>query len=304
MRSLLASPLGFLVGLSLGALGGGGSILAVPALVYGVGETAQAATATSLLVVGFAALVGVVPHWRKGHVRLCAGLVFGAAGVGGSFIGTALNHGVDEDVLLLAFSIFMVFAGAAMLRRSRRAATTPGATGAMALGVTDVPIGSVPGSPVDRCGLMVPCGPEDSGGVAVLTRTDPPRTRLDTGTLAKVVLAGTVVGLLTGFFGVGGGFVIVPALVLTLGFAMPEAVGTSLVVIAINAAVALAMRAGSSTIDWSAALPFLITAAAGTVIGGRIGERIDPGKLTGAFVVLLSLVAVYTGTTAAVALLG
>ena len=83
MRSLLASPLGFLVGLSLGALGGGGSILAVPALVYGVGESAQAATATSLLVVGFAALVGVVPHWRKGRVRLCAGVLFGVAGIGG-----------------------------------------------------------------------------------------------------------------------------------------------------------------------------------------------------------------------------
>jgi uncharacterized membrane protein YfcA len=302
MRSLLASPLGFLVGLSLGALGGGGSILAVPALVYGVGETAQAATATSLLVVGFAALVGVVPHWRKGHVRLCAGLVFGAAGVGGSFLGTALNHGVDQDVLLLAFSIFMMVAGVAMLRRSRRPVAVSTDGGAMQLGITDVPIGVVPGGPVDRCGLMVPCAPEDGGGVAVQTRTDPPRTRLDTATLAKVIGAGTVVGLLTGFFGVGGGFVIVPALVLTLGFAMPEAVGTSLVVIAINAAVALVMRAGSSTIDWSAALPFLITAAAGTVIGGRLGERIDPRKLTGAFVVLLTLVAVYTGVTAAVAL--
>jgi uncharacterized membrane protein YfcA len=304
VRSLLASPLGFLVGLSLGALGGGGSILAVPALVYGVGESAQAATATSLLVVGFAALVGVVPHWRKGHVRLCAGLLFGVAGIGGSFVGTALNHGVDEDVLLLAFSIFMVVAGVAMLRRSRRTTTAvevPG-VGAVELGITDVPIGptSSPGV-VDRCGLMVPCGPDEDGG-ALLTRTEAPRTRLDTATVAKVLAAGSVVGLLTGFFGVGGGFVIVPALVLTLGFAMPEAVGTSLVVIAINAAVALVMRAGSSTIDWSAALPFLVTAAAGTVIGGRIGERVDPRRLTGAFVVLLSLVAVYTGASAAVAL--
>jgi uncharacterized protein len=300
VRSLLASPLGFLVGLSLGALGGGGSILAVPALVYGVGENAQAATATSLLVVGFAALVGVIPHWRKGHVRLCAGLVFGAAGIGGSFVGTALNHGVDEDVLLLAFSIFMVVAGVAMLRRSRR---TPTADSSLEMGITDVPIAPVPPTaPIDRCGLMVPCAPGDEGAVDVLTRTDVPRTRLDTATAAKVVVAGSVVGLLTGFFGVGGGFVIVPALVLTLGFAMPEAVGTSLVIIAINAAVALAMRAGSSTIDWSAALPFLITAAAGTVIGGRIGERVDPRRLTGAFVVLLSLVAVYTGTSAAIAL--
>ena len=300
MRSLLASPLGFLVGLSLGALGGGGSILAVPALVYGVGESAQAATATSLLVVGFAALVGVVPHWRKGHVRLCAGILFGVAGIGGSFVGTAVNHGVDEDVLLLAFSIFMVVAGVAMLRRSRRTAGVAPAVDGLELGITDVPMRTVgPTGLVDRCGLVVPCGPDDG---SVMTRTDALRTRLDTATVAKVVAAGSIVGLLTGFFGVGGGFVIVPALVLTLGFAMPEAVGTSLVVIAINAAVALAMRAGSSHIDWSAALPFLVTAAAGTVIGGRIGERVDPRRLTGAFVALLAVVALYTGVTAAVAI--
>ena len=137
----------------------------------------------------------------------------------------------------------------------------------------------------------------------MLTRTEPaPDPRSTPRRSPRSSLAGSVVGLLTGFFGVGGGFVIVPALVLTLGFAMPEAVGTSLVVIAINAAVALAMRAGSSTIDWSAALPFLVTAAAGTVIGGRIGERVDPRRLTGAFVVLLSVVAVYTGVSAAIAL--
>ena len=120
MRSLIASPLGFLVGLSLGALGGGGSILAVPALVYGVGESPQGATATSLLVVGVAALIGVVPHWRRGNVRLAAGLLFGVAGLGGSVVGTWLNGGVDGDVLLLAFSVFMVVAGVAMVLRTRR----------------------------------------------------------------------------------------------------------------------------------------------------------------------------------------
>ena len=295
MRSLLASPLGFLVGLSLGALGGGGSILAVPALVYGVGESAQAATATSLLVVGFAALVGVIPHWRKGHVRMGAGLLFGLAGVGGSFVGTALNGGVDEDVLLLAFSLFMVVAGVAMLRRSRRANAMPDCPMAQ-VRITDVPIDRIDVAPGSD---PTPAG--EGATVAVLTRIEPDR-RIDARTAVKVVLAGSIVGLLTGFFGVGGGFVIVPALVLTLGFAMPEAVGTSLVVIAINAAVALAMRAGSNEIDWSAALPFLVTAAAGTVIGGRIGERVDARKLTGAFVALLSVVALYTGVTAAVAI--
>jgi len=303
VRSLIASPLGFLVGLSVGALGGGGSILAVPALVYGVGESAQAATATSLLVVGFAALVGVIPHWRKGNVRTGAGVLFGCAGIGGSFVGTALNGGVDEDVLLLAFSAFMLVAGAAMLRRSRRSAAelpdgSDDVVPTTAASITEMPITDVPMSPP----IGSTTGPADAAGTT-LTTTMPAR-RIDVQTAMKVVVAGSVVGLLTGFFGVGGGFVIVPALVLTLGFAMPEAVGTSLVVIAINAGVALAMRAGSNQIDWSAAAPFLVTAAAGTVIGGRIAERVDPRRLTGAFVVLLSVVAVYTGVSAAIAIAG
>jgi len=304
MRSLIASPLGFLVGLSLGALGGGGSILAVPALVYGVGESPQAATATSLLVVGFAAMVGVIPHWRNGNVRMGAGVLFGLAGIGGSFLGTRLNGGVDGDVLLLAFSGFMLVAGAAMLRRSRRTEPAAGSgdtatgTGTATTTVADVASGArtVIGPLTD-----VPMGPVVT--VATQSRVEAEPT-WDVATVVKVVLAGSVVGLLTGFFGVGGGFVIVPALVLTLGFTMPQAVGTSLVVIAINAAVALAMRAGSSTIEWGDAAPFLVTAVAGTIVGGRIAGRIDARRLTGGFVVLLAGVALYTGITAVVAITG
>jgi uncharacterized membrane protein YfcA len=84
MRALLASPLGFLIGLSLGALGGGGSILAVPARVYAAGQDPKRATTSSLLLVGTAALVGIVPHWRAGRVRVVTGLSFGLLGVGGT----------------------------------------------------------------------------------------------------------------------------------------------------------------------------------------------------------------------------
>ncbi len=321
MRALLASPLGFLVGLSLGALGGGGSILAVPALVYGVGESPQAATATSLLVVGFAAMVGVIPHWRNGNVRMGAGVLFGLAGVGGSFVGTTLNGGVDGDVLLLAFSGFMIVAGAAMLRRSRRAepadvepadAAVPSvrsASTAASAGTSSVtaPAAGVTSDAGAAAGDRSPIGPLTDvpmGPVAEATGPADVGPSWDVATVVKVVLAGSVVGLLTGFFGVGGGFVIVPALVLTLGFTMPQAVGTSLVVIAINAAVALAMRAGSSTIEWADAAPFLVTAVAGTIVGGRIAGRIDARRLTGAFVVLLVGVALYTGITALVAIVG
>jgi uncharacterized membrane protein YfcA len=331
VRALLASPLGFLVGLSLGALGGGGSILAVPALVYGVGESPQAATATSLLVVGFAAMVGVIPHWRNGNVRMGAGVLFGLAGVGGSFVGTTLNGGVDGDVLLLAFSGFMIVAGAAMLRRSRRAepadvepadaavpsvrsASTAASAGTSSVTAPAAGFSSGAGAATgagdgaatgDRSSIGpltdVPMGPVASAEASGPADVGP---SWDVATVVKVVLAGSVVGLLTGFFGVGGGFVIVPALVLTLGFTMPQAVGTSLVVIAINAAVALAMRAGSSTIEWADAAPFLVTAVAGTIVGGRIAGRIDARRLTGAFVVLLVGVALYTGITALVAIVG
>jgi uncharacterized membrane protein YfcA len=98
--------------------------------------------------------------------------------------------------------------------------------------------------------------------------------------LPKVLLAGTAVGLMTGFFGVGGGFVIVPALVLTMGFSMPDAVGTSLVVIAINSAMALGLRAGTLDIHWGDALPFLVLAIIGTVLGKRIADRVPASKLT------------------------
>ncbi len=117
-----------------------------------------------------------------------------------------------------------------------------------------------------------------------------------------MLATGTAVGALTGFFGVGGGFVIVPALVLSLGVAMPVAVGTSLVVIAVNSAVALSMRGGVGVIDWGATLPFLAMTAVGTLVGGRIAARVDPRTLRSAFVWLLGAVAVFTGGGAVLAL--
>ena len=95
MRGLLASPLGFLIGLSLGALGGGGSILAVPALVYAAGQNPKAATTTSLVLVTITALFGIIPHWRAGRVRFAAGTIFGLAGIGGSLLGSRWNEAAN-----------------------------------------------------------------------------------------------------------------------------------------------------------------------------------------------------------------
>lgn len=263
MRALLASPLGFLIGLSLGALGGGGSILAVPVLVYVAGQDPKAATATSLVLVTLTSLVGIVPHLRAQRVRVVPGLVFGVAGVGGAVAGSRLNELADPDVLLLMFAIIMLIAARGMWHSAQRRRTTGAASG------------------------LEPTATE---------------VRFDVATTLKVLAAGTGVGLLTGFFGVGGGFVIVPALVLALGFSMPEAVGTSLLVIVINSLVALAMRAGAGGIEWDVVVPFAVSSMAGVLVGGRLAGTKDPGTLQRAFVVLLVVVAIYTATASLIAL--
>ena len=128
MSLYLTLPLGLLIGLALGALGGGGSILAVPALVYVVGLDAKDAVTTSLVVVGVAALGGMVGHWRAGHVRLAAGLWFGMAGIAGSLLGSHVNRTVAPDVLLTAFAGVMVVAAWRMwdlARKSTRHAMRP-----------------------------------------------------------------------------------------------------------------------------------------------------------------------------------
>lgn len=259
MRALLASPLGLLIGLSLGALGGGGSILAVPSLVYAAGQSVKGATTTSLILVTITAVIGIVPQWRSGRVRVIPGTLFGIAGIGGSLLGSYWNSSVDGDVLLLAFSGVMVAAGVAMVRRMRRRNAVP----------NDQP--------------------------ASARRVDPAQ-------VVKVIVAGSAVGLLTGFFGVGGGFVIVPALVLSLGFTMAEAAGTSLLVITINSIVALVTRLPGGSIEWRVVVPFTAASIVGVILGGRIARTRDSSVLQRWFVGLLFAVAAYTAVKSAIAI--
>ncbi|MGD9794319.1 MAG: sulfite exporter TauE/SafE family protein [Acidimicrobiia bacterium] len=267
MRALLASPLGLIIGISLGALGGGGSILAVPALVYAAGQTPKQATTTSLVLVAITALIAIAPHWRAGNVRLGAGVVFGIAGIGGSLLGSQWNKAANPDVLLLAFSGLMGAAAYGMWRRTH-AESQP--------------------SPRSL-----------SAAAATLS----PTLQFNAITIAKVIGAGTVVGLLTGFFGVGGGFVIVPALVLALDFTMPEAVGTSLLVITINSLVALSTRMHSGSIEWGTVIPFTVASLIGVIIGSRLSRTRDATSLQRWFVGLLVIVAVYTAGHSALALI-
>lgn len=294
-RALLASPLGFLIGIALGAFGGGGSILAVPALVYVAGQDPKAATNTSLFIVGAAALTGMVAHWRAGRVRVVPGIMFGLAGVGGSLLGSRLNSSVDPDVLLLLFAGLMGLAAWRMCVRECRVAvaveTHPGDPDACA------DVGGIP-SRIDAATTAA------AGATATTSTLVQPRTHLELtpAMVAKVLVAGTVVGFITGFFGVGGGFVVVPALVLALGFTMPEAVGTSLLVISINSAVALASRVGTTTVDWGVTIPFTITALLGSLVGKRIADKLPSRALAQWFVGLLVVLAAYTGIRSALAL--
>lgn len=265
IRGLLASPLGLLVGLTLGALGSGGSILAVPALVYGAGQTPQEATAGSLLLVGTAALSGLPKHLRAGRVRLLTGVAFGLTGIAGSLAGTALNRRIDPHVLLLAFSGLILVAAWRM--------------------VTACPTCTRVGEAREMTG-----------------EERHPHRRLDAGRALLLVAAGTGIGFLTGLFGVGGGFVIVPALTLLLEFAMPEAIGTSLLVVAINSAVALLARLDRAAIDWRLAAAFTVMAVIGAQVGGHVAGRLDPERSLRLFAAALVILALYTGAQAVRAL--
>ncbi len=296
----IAIPAGLLIGLSLGALGGGGSILTVPVLVYLLHQPPHAATAGSLLIVGITATAGMAAHQRAGRVQLAPGVTFGVLGIAGAYAGTRLSSNIRPDLLLTLFAVLMLVAAAAMARRRRGAAGQ------------HVPPAASPPTPHEAA-VPGDLGVSSSRAVAVTATLDRPPVTVRTqarsvagrrpgGTAAvrrglKVVAAATGVGLLTGFFGVGGGFVIVPALVLVLGFEMPIAVGTSLLVIAINSAAALAARLGGHVqLDWPLLGVFILAALAGTLAGNRVASRVDASRLTAAFTILLIAVAAYSLT--------
>jgi len=264
---------GALIGLSLGALGGGGSILAVPVLLA-LGETPAQATTGSLVVVGITSLAGAVTARRAGNVLLARGAAFGAVAIAGAVVGARASAAVQESVLLAAFAgILLVVAGLMTVRQLRsRRGNTAGAHGERPR--LDDPI--ITFSPTFMCQC--------------------PRA-------LKVLVTATAVGLLTGFLGVGGGFLVVPALTLALALPMGYAAGTSLVVITITSAAALATRAGSGIApDWWLVAALTVTAVAGSIAGARLAARTDTRRLSAAFTALVLAVAAYTAVTALPAL--
>lgn len=248
---LLAVLVGGAIGVSLGMLGGGGSILAVPALVYVLGQPVRDAVPTSLLVVGGSAAAGALSHLRAGSVPWRSALLFGAAGIGGSFAGAWFNHRLGEDVLLIGFAILMLGAAAAMLRKRG--------------------------------------GQEKES--AALSCENAWRERP-----VMVIAVGLGVGVVTGLFGVGGGFILVPAWTLAMGCPVRVSVGASLLVIVLNSAGALVAHAGVGTIDMSIAVPFTVAAVVGAIAGERIGESVAGPRLSRWFAFLVVGLALFVLT--------
>jgi uncharacterized membrane protein YfcA len=276
MTVIAAVLLGALIGLSLGALGGGGSILTVPALVYALGESAHQATTSSLVIVGVTAAAAALGHARAGRVRWKAGAAFGGFGIAASLLGSYLNRLLEPNALLVAFAALMLIAAAAMLRQLRAASPS-------------------------RTPVLVAVGGAAPEPVPARTSVGRPTTRAHT--IAKMVTAGLAVGFLTGFLGVGGGFVIVPALTVALRYKMPIAVGTSLLVIAINSATALLARVGHETFHWAVIVPFAAAAVVASLAGKQVADRAAPDNLTRAFAAFMVLVAIYVGVRSGTALL-
>lgn len=241
--ALLAVVLGLVIGLSLGLLGGGGSILTVPALVYLVGLPVEQATGTSLAIVGMTAVAGAAGHFRAGRVALRPALGFGVASVGGAVVGSLLGQRVDGHLLLLLFALLMIVAGLSMLRGRVAVTAAPAAHGVWSV----VRVGAV----------------------------------------------GFGVGVLTGFFGVGGGFLIVPALTLVLGLSMRRAVGTSLVVIALASAAGLLTRLGAGGLDIGVTLLVVMGGLAGTLLGSHLAGSVPESRLRQSFAALVFALAAF-----------
>jgi uncharacterized membrane protein YfcA len=225
--------LAVVVGISLGMLGGGGSILTVPILVYVAGLDAKVAIAASLFVVGVTSLAGMLSHARQGRVKWRTGLVFGLAGMVGAYSAGLVGGHLPGNVLLIAFAIMMVATSLAMLRGRRTAPAHQASDGEL---------------PVKR-----------------------------------IVVDGLVVGVVTGLVGAGGGFLVVPALVLLGGLPMSVAVGTSLLVIAMKSFAGLAGYLSSVELPWGLVLGVTAAAVVGSVIGGRLAGKVPEAQLRKAF---------------------
>jgi uncharacterized membrane protein YfcA len=251
---LAAAGFGIVIGLALGLLGAGGSVLAVPALVYGVGQPVGLAIPASLMIVGLAAAGGLVPRLGQQVVRWSVAGLFGGAGIIAVFAGAAVGRLLAARVLLLAFAVVMVVAAVRMLVE--------------------------PSEPQQPC-------------------TSADRQVNWRAWLPRALGVGAVVGFLTGLFGVGGGFLIVPALLLLLRLEMPVAVGTSLVIVVINSVAGLVAHLPEAAhLNYPVVAVF--TGAALVTAGGSawVARRVEAERLRRWFAYLMIAMALFVTVSA------
>lgn len=284
MTLLALLVVGALLGTVIGMLGGGGGVLAVPLLVA-IGEPVLSASTMSLVVVGTGAAAALVPHHRARRVDWRIGLAFGALGSVGAVVGARLSSVLPPNLLLLGFSVLVLLGAFAMLRSGRAARRLEPALG------DPVPETHQARPPVDDETSMqrreLVAGLAGVDGSASVPAGPP--LRID----ARVIGLASGVGLIPGLFGVGAGFVVVPALVTALRVPVKRATATALVVIVINSLVALAAR-HEQLRDVGAALQLAAVTAVFAVVGALLSRRVPSWVLSTAFGSLLLLVAVYT----------
>jgi len=240
------------IGVSLGLIGGGGSVLALPILVYVMGVSPKPAIAMTLVIVGTVSLLGLVPHWRAGNVSLKTAGIFGAATMVGTFLGAriATLPMVTGTFQMLLFAVTMVLAAVFMIRRSHQKSLEPDD---LAYYVRPV---------CHYCWLWL-------------------------------LTEGIGVGILTGLVGVGGGFAIVPALVLLGGIPMRQAIGTSLLVIVFNSVAGFLGYLGHVSLDWQLIATFTIAASLGILPGSYLSQYVPARRLQQSFGYFLLFVAAF-----------
>ena len=256
--------IGAFVGIVVGSLGAGGGILSVPILVYILGQDPHQATGLSLIIVGLTAAVSLATRARSGNVAWREGSLFALVGLAGTWAGSALGPLVSARTLMLSFCALLAAVAVFMVRSQLRPSASP--------------------------------SPNEAGDSSV------DKGSWTLGTVSRVVALATLTGFLTGFFGVGGGFAIVPALHLALRYPMKRASATSLLVMVITAAFGLASRtaAGTLTITAEAGVMVALFAAAsmgGGIVGARLTKRVSNRALGLVFAALLVCVAVSTLAT-------
>ncbi|HWP40185.1 MAG TPA: sulfite exporter TauE/SafE family protein [Tepidisphaeraceae bacterium] len=265
----LAIIFGAAVGLSLGLTGGGGSILAVPMLVYGLSVSPREAVGISLAAVGATSLAGAIHRIVRGEVEFRTGLMFATGGIAGAPLGTFIGRLIPQAVLLLCFAALMLWVAGRMWQKATKRPEAAGAIRAPEL------LG--PAVPADPPA----CSRSPSGQLTWSSRC-----------AALMAICGALTGVLSGLFGVGGGFIIVPALVLFTGMRIHNAVSTSLMVIAcVSASGVLSYLLARQPLEPGLAMWFVAGGIIGLYGGTLIGRRLAPVHLQKAFAVVIVVVA-------------